>query len=277
MNKLLITFGSHDNYIDAGKRIIKQAKSTDIFTKLILYTLDDLKNDNNFWSKHHKFITENKRGCGYWIWKPYLIKKNMENMNNGDILLYIDCGCEIDKKEKDYLLQCINKVKTDKIIGTIARTNIFGNKIFGTKIKIEIEKHWNKRDLIEKLNMNNANYLNSPQREGTTILFLVCDETRALINEWYELCCDYHNIDDTPSIIPNYPNFKEHRHDQSIFSLLTKKYNLFSSISLNKKCIKTVRNRTGQSKMYTHDIKYLLIFIVVVIIIYKLFFYLLPN
>jgi hypothetical protein len=258
MNKLLITFGSHDNYIDAGKRLIKQAKSTDIFTKLILYTLDDLKNDNNFWSKHHKFITENKRGCGYWIWKPYLIKKNMENMNNGDILLYIDCGCEIDKKEKDYLLHCIEKVKTDKIIGT----------------KTQIEKYWNKRDLIEKLSMNNANYLNSPQREGTTILFLVCDETRALVNEWYELCCDYHNVDDTPSIIPNYSYFKEHRHDQSIFSLLTKKYNLFSSISLNKKCIRTIRNRTGQSKMHIYDIGYLLIFIVVVIIIYKLMFYL---
>ena len=94
------------------------------------------------------------------------------------------------------------------------------------------------------------------------------------MNTIYNYACTYHNIDDTPSIIPNYPNFKEHRHDQSIFSLLTKKYNLFSSISLNKKCIKTVRNRTGQSKMYTHDIKYLLVFIVVVIIIYKLMFYL---
>ena len=268
MKKLLITFGSHDNYIDAGRRLIKQAKSTDIFTNLSLYTLDDLKNDNDFWNKHHKFITENKRGCGYWIWKPYLIKKNMENMNNGDILLYIDCGCEINKKEKDYLLQCIEKVKTDKIIGTIAKTN----KIFGTEI--EIEKKWNKKDLIEKLGMNNTNFIDSPQRQATVILFLVCDETRALVNKWYELCCDYHNVDDSPSIIPNYPSFKEHRHDQSIFSLLTKKYNLFSSISLDKKCIRTIRNRTGQSIMYMYDIAYLLVFIVVVIIIYNLLFYL---
>ena len=41
-------------------------------------------------------------------------------MNNGEILLYIDSGCEISKKEKNYLLQCIEKVKTDKIIGTFA-------------------------------------------------------------------------------------------------------------------------------------------------------------
>lgn len=265
MKKLLITFSSHDNYIDAGKRIINQAKNTNIFTHLTLYTLDDLKNDNYFWNRHHKFITENKRGIGYWIWKPYLIKKNMENMNNGEILLYIDSGCEISKKEKNYLLQCIEKVKTDKIIGTIAYENY---------IYKAIEKKWNKKDLIVKLGMTNTNFIDSPQRQASVILFLVCDETRALVNEWYELCCDYHNVDDSPSIILNYPSFKEHRHDQSIFSLLTKKYNLFSSISLDNKCIKVIRNRTGQSKLYMYEIAYLIIFIVIVIIIYNLLFYL---
>ncbi len=38
-----ITFGSHDNYIDAAKRLILQAENLNIFDKIILYTLDDIE------------------------------------------------------------------------------------------------------------------------------------------------------------------------------------------------------------------------------------------
>jgi hypothetical protein len=72
--------------------------------------------------------------------------------------------------------------------------------------------------------------------------------SKELVSEWYTLSCDYHNIDDTPSILPNLENFKEHRHDQSIFSLLTKKYNMFSSRDLSNS-VYIIRNRSGESKI----------------------------
>ena len=48
---------------------------------------------------------EHQRGCkhGFWLWKPFIIKKTMENMNDGDVLLYLDCGCELDNNKKDDL------------------------------------------------------------------------------------------------------------------------------------------------------------------------------
>ena len=46
------------------------------------------------------------------------------------------------------------------------------------------------------------------------------------------ICNNYHVIDDSPSIRKNIPGFKEHRHDQSIFSALTKIFNIFSKYSL---------------------------------------------
>jgi hypothetical protein len=79
-------------------------------------------------------------------------------------------------------------------------------------------------DLIEKLDMNKDIYLNRPQRQGGTNLYLVCNETRHLVNEWYELGCDYHNIDDSPSVLKNIDGFIDHRHDQSVLSLILKKY-----------------------------------------------------
>jgi len=230
MNVKFITFGSHDNYIDAGKRLMRQSEKLNIFTETILYTPEYLKTNLEFWNQHHNFINNNKRGYGYWLWKSFIIKKTLENMNNNDILLYLDCGCELSSTLKNNLLEAIHTVKTDKLIG--CRTSYH-------------ETMWNKMDVINELNLNNI-YLNIPQIQAGAILLLVCDETRQLVNEWYTLCCNYHNIDDTPSVIPNAHCFIEHRHDQSIFSLLTKKYNLCSNYDLSNSVYYN-RNRTGIS------------------------------
>jgi hypothetical protein len=230
MNIKFITFGSHGKYIDAANRLINQAKQLNIFTETILYTPEYLRNDNEFWNKHRDFINKNSRGYGYWLWKMYIIKKTMENMEDDDILLYLDCGCELGVDKKTKLLECINIVKTDKIVGTT----------------ICVEREYNKMDLLVKLNMVDYNYLNTPQRQAGAILFSVCRETRNFVNEWYILSCDYHNIDDTPSKEKNLDDFIEHRHDQSIFSLLTKKYDMFSKTSLYN-AVYYIRNKTGKS------------------------------
>ena len=238
MNINFITFGSHDNYIDAGKRLLKQASELNLFTKTILYTPDDLKKNIDFWDTHNNFINNNKRGYGYWLWKPFLIKKTMENMNEGDILLYLDCGCELDYQKKINLINIFDIVKTNKLLYTIVAVT-------------HIEKDWNKMDLIINLDMNKENVLKTPQRQAGCICFLVCTETINLVNEWYRIGSEYHNIDDSPSINENLIGFCEHRHDQSIFSLLSKKYNFYndnySESMFNS--INCSRNRTGISRI----------------------------
>ena len=235
MLKNFITFAAGtQNYIDAGHRLINQVNNLNLFDKLIFYKDNDLINDSDFWNKHKDFINNNiKNGYGYWLWKPYIIKKQMEEMNEGEILLYLDCGCEIDIRQKKIISNFFNYVKADYIIGS--------NTPYS-------EKDWNKQDLLLKLNMNDDKYLNDVQRQAGLIMVIVCDKTKQLINEWYEIGCDYHMIDNTPSISKNLSGFIEHRHDQSIFSLLTKKYNLYSKRSLEE-CIYASRNKTGISKI----------------------------
>jgi hypothetical protein len=229
-----ITFGSHDNYIDAAVRLCKQAETFKLFSTITAYTGVYLKKNKTFWKQHGAFVTKHKRGFGYWLWKPYIILKTMDHLNNGETLLYLDCGCELDLSEKKYLMDYMKIVKHDKIIGSDTGC---------------IEKVWNKRDLIEFLDMDKDEYLNSTQHQAGALLIFVCDETRQLVNEWYHLACEYHTIDDSPSILPNYKEFKEHRHDQSIFSLLTKKYNVFSTTCIDTYCIKYLRNRSGTTKI----------------------------
>jgi len=136
--KQLITFGSHLNYIDAGTRLIKQANDLNLLDSIQLYTVDDLKQDNLFWEKHSDFILKNKKGFGYYLWKPYLIQKTMINMNDGDILLWVDAGCEIVSNERKYMIDYFEIVKKEHIL-------------YGFTCA---EKEWTKMDLIQKMEMN---------------------------------------------------------------------------------------------------------------------------
>jgi hypothetical protein len=231
----LITFGGGgQNYIDAGNRLIKQGKSLEIFNKTVLYTDELLKNDKEFWDKNGEFVTNNKRGYGYWLWKPYIIKKHMKNMNNGDILLYSDCGCEINIMKKQFLLELLDKINENEIIN---------NRGYN-------ERHFNKRDLLLKLDMDKEEYLNMYQNEATVILFIINNNTRKFVNEWYDISIsdNYHNINDSQSIEKNYNEFIEHRHDQSIFSLLLKKYKIKDDVDMSK-AIDAIRNRSGNSRL----------------------------
>ena len=226
-----ITFGGGaEKYVEAGQRLLKQAEATGIFDTCQLFLAEDLKADKEFWERHGSFITQNKRGYGYWIWKPYLIKKRMAQMQDGDKLIYLDAGCEIDIKQKDSILQHLKYVEEDYLIAS----------------QTCIEREFCKIDLILKLDMLNVNYLETFQRQGGAVIYLVCAKTRDFINKWYDLCCDYHLLDDSPSYHNNLHGFQEHRHDQAIFSLLSKKYNLFSKHTIES-CVSIVRNCSGIS------------------------------
>jgi hypothetical protein len=104
-------------------------------------------------------------------------------------------------------------------------------------------------DLILKMDMNDDKYLSNNQWQAGAILLCVNNDVRNLINEWYNIGCDYHNIDDTPSLEKNFDSFKEHRHDQSIFSLLLKKNNLYNNDVSLFNCIEILRNKNGTSRL----------------------------
>ena len=229
MSKYFITFGggafgSKGEWGAVAERLGVEVTNTRLFDEVIAYTLEDLKSDKNFWSSHSEFIKKNKRGYGYWLWKPYLIGKTMRSMKDGDVLLYLDAGCEITIGDKytprGYWQDCVTPI--ENCIEAIGREKIIGTSLGAAHPEAE----WTKMDLPLRLGIADEPYMKEPQRQSGTIFFSVCEETRKFVNDWYSLCCDYHLIDDSPSISKNYEGFREHRHDQSVFSQLTKKRRL---------------------------------------------------
>ena len=135
MNIILLTFGGGDKrYHDAKDRLVKQAEEFGLFNKIIGYTEQDLIDKYpEFWNKHSNFILNNKRGYGYWIWKSYIILDILKTLNENDILVYLDCGCEINitDESKNRFLEYINIVKEHN------------NLLFHLEDKHK-EIHWNK-------------------------------------------------------------------------------------------------------------------------------------
>lgn len=207
-----MTFGGPTaNYHDAVNRLCKQAREFNLFDSITGYTEKDLQNDNEFWTKHNNFIQNNSRGYGYWLWKPYLILKKLNEINNNDILLYLDAGCELNVEGKTHFVDnLIPLTKEKKIIGSRGGSN---------------DLNFTKRDLIIYMNMENSPLLGQDHMQPGTLMMIKCDIINKLIEEYYKIASENYNLlDDTPSIEKNFNSFIEHRHDQSIFNMVVKKY-----------------------------------------------------
>ena len=158
--------------------------------------------------KQHKDILKYYKGGGYWLWKPYFIQKILRTMEDNEYLLYLDAG--------SYIIDSVRP-----LVDLLAN-----NKPIICFELPHIEKHWTKRDCFVALKCDSPMYTETKQRMGSFHLWKKCDTSLRFVDEWLSFAVQGHLITDSPSKSPNYPSFIEHRHDQSIFSLLSKKYNL---------------------------------------------------
>ncbi len=236
-----LTFGAGGkDYYDAVERLCNQAKDFGCFFEIIGLTDKDLQQDDEFWLKNKDFIQNNPRGYGYWLWKPYIIYKTLLKMNEFDLLLYLDCGCELYKPKLNVFLSQIELVNKKHILGTFAGSN---------------DLNYTKADLYYKFDLqNNLELLQKNHMQAGALFMKNSKLIQGLFKKYYEYSCEYHLIDDSPSIIPNHPSFREHRHDQSIFNMLVKKLKLhnYDLIATNQGIdyrvpIWYARNKTGKT------------------------------
>ena len=152
--------------------------------------------------KENKALLDMKRGNGYWVWKPHLILETLINMPEDDILVYIDAGDWISSNFKQYL---IRKMRTHNILLTE------GSYQCST---------FTKRDVFATLLCDEEKYWRAIQIEAGIIVCKKNDATIHIIKEWLKWCLTPGLVTDEPSQTKNLPDFIDHRHDQSILSIL---------------------------------------------------------
>jgi hypothetical protein len=210
--KVFITFGGpYPHYHQRVNKLCNQAKIIHpFFTKVKGFTEEDLRRDDDFWKPHGDFIESNPRGYGFWMWKPYIIKKTLDSMNENDVLFYMDAGCHLNLNGKS--VHRLNEY-----------VNMIDNSMFGI-LSFQLnhpEYKYTKRATFEQVNKN-GNHFNSRQCMATVIILRKNAHTRLLIDEWVYYSQKYELINDDRD--NEIKQFSDHRHDQSIYSLLVKKH-----------------------------------------------------
>jgi hypothetical protein len=87
-----------------------------------------------------------------------------------------------------------------------------------------LEQEWTKAVCASELGAT-ALELSTPQIQATWFMLSVCEHTKGLIDLWYRRCIehDYLMLRDKDDSLIECVSFIDHRHDQSILSLLVKR------------------------------------------------------
>lgn len=207
MSLIYFTSFATSNYNKTSERIKSEALSSEFFDNVICYNENDI---SEFIEEHKNFISTNSRGYGYWIWKPYYIKKILSSINDGDFLIHLDIGCTINKngfkRFKEYLKLCEESPYKNITMQY-------------TQYK---ENQWTKNDIFQYFNTNEGDKLSGQIPSGFWII-QKNNLTAELVDKYLEGVLHYNLINDSPSKSLNCSEFIENRHDQSIFSCLIKK------------------------------------------------------
>ena len=207
--KVVLCSFADSSFCNVIKRFQYEAMESGFFDDVVVYTEKDF--DDDFWSRHHEFIEKNPRGYGYWMWKPYVVNRTLKSIDEGDILVYLDTGCGINKTGVKKFNHYLRLVKESNL-GCVCFYNGY------------IEKDWCKGDVLDYFKVRDNKEITDSQQIMGGIFFVrknrnICQ----LIDRWEHTTSNYyHLLDDSESESPNLPGFRENRHDQTIFSLLLK-------------------------------------------------------
>lgn len=176
--------------------------------KAIAFGPEDISDD---YKKKNYEIWSQPRGGGYWLWKPYIINKMLEKINEDDYLIYTDAGAVFVKPIK-YLIKDMEDTGTDLMVFSLTL----------------LEKYYTKRDAFILMECDEPIYTDTPQILSGYIIIKKTTRTISLIQEWLKYIQDARIVTDMPNCSgeKNYSGFIENRHDQSCLSLLCKKYEI---------------------------------------------------
>jgi hypothetical protein len=155
-------------------------------------------------------ILNEKPGAGYWLWKPYLILKTLEQMPEGDVLLYADSGLLISRPISEFIADML---KTKDIV-----LFDYDSLEYGTASSVA------NGDTFAAVDCQTEACFKSPHVWAGLVLLRNSPKSRAFIQQWLSLCQNTALLTGQPSKTPNQPNFSQQQHDEGILCALAAKH-----------------------------------------------------
>ena len=162
----------------------------------------------------HRELIRKRKGAGYWLWKSYIILDALlHKLNDGDFLLYQDSGMYF-VGDAGPLFKVCEDVKPSIL------TFDLGYK----------ERLFSKRDAFILLGMDDpiVHARDQTQRLANLIVAMKNCETVQYFMEYLAYTSDARISSDSDNVLgkPNFKGFIGNRHDQTVHSLLSKKWGI---------------------------------------------------
>jgi hypothetical protein len=216
--------GPYEEIQKKNNRYIKKFSGcSDIFS----YNKKKLEEENIDFCKENEIILKQKRGDGYWLWKPFVILETLKKIPENSFLIYYDCGLGLRYR---VFTGCNDYTRwiTEKGVSFIPGINIPEHGIH-TK--------WCKPSVLEAILAPEKRLSTRPQIQATFSIWKNDKQSRKFVGEWLAICKDQYFIDDSINVYDNarHAEFIEHRHDQAILTCLCIKYDIQTINDENEK------------------------------------------
>lgn len=209
-----ITYGNH-RFKNSKERLLREAQEFGAFKTITGYGPNFMSRE--FLEKHKDILTQ-PRGGGYWIWRPNLLLEALNKIEDGEFLVYLDAGCKLNPYGKKRFYEYIDMINnTDYGIMSFQMSGNLGQG------NLEKENKWTNREIFNYLNEStNGKNANTGQFLGGILVMKKNQHLLKIINLLIKaleddslMYTDHYNTN-------QHPEFKENRHEQSLFSLLRK-------------------------------------------------------
>jgi hypothetical protein len=210
-NWAIVTFSAGREWRGAPRRLSKQCKQSSLFRHFISLDKQWLQSIPREKLRGASIEEVFPRGYGLWHWKPLALLHALERFPDADGVLYLDAGCELNSSRAS-IARAIEYMETSQREGGL---------IFELPM---LERNYTSSYVIDEIGTSENGY----QMAATVIFVPRNSESERLVHDWkwrvtannYELLIGRFEETDEDLV--------EHRHDQSILSLMWKKAGLYT-------------------------------------------------
>lgn len=205
----LISFGGGLPGIEmARERLRRQAEQFPLIDEVAVFGPDDL--DEGYFKIFGSLIEDFPQGFGLWSWKPYLVSRELSKLKEGDILIYVDVGVELNNRGLDKFCRYLDHTSINgNLFFSVGRQHRFFTK---PEPGLLTSEHFFRNQLV-----------------ATIFMLRVCSSSKTLVTRWLDQCkIDGAKLlkDHDGNIKEVIPGFVAHRHDQAVLSMVAFELNV---------------------------------------------------
>lgn len=232
-NSLFVCYGD-GTFVRAREQLTSDAKVLGVFDDIEVWDRNRLIETDEYKTLDSE-IKRHSRSMYFW-WKPFIIRKALERIEDGGYVFYSDSG------RYDGGFRLGEGVRS--LVNSYRMTGFAGVSVpqFGPN------KKWIRRECVEHFDCN-KNTLEAPQIQATFSMWVKNRATMTAIKEW-EMCCRNIKLVAEPKESEKdtqYDDFQVHRHDQSILTLIAIKHEL-QYLKLGNYWSRIILKRLGSMK-----------------------------